>query len=57
MILAAKELGENIYITLEHEELMDGLQIAWKCKTNIEKSVLGHVQACTYISMSDIRKL
>jgi len=55
LIAASAELGEDIFVNLEHEETMGGLQTVWKCKTNLNKSALVSLPACTYLE--DIRTL
>ena len=48
LIEASAEIGEGIYVNLEHEETMGGLQTVWRCKTNLEKSALVSLPSCTH---------
>jgi hypothetical protein len=54
LIEASTEIGEGIYVNLEHEETMGGLQTVWRCKTNLEKSALVSLPNCTH--EQDVRK-
>jgi len=48
LIEASSEIGNDIFVNLEHEETMGGLQTVWRCKTNLEKSALVGLPGCTH---------
>lgn len=54
LIEAGAELGEGIFVNLEHEETMGGLQTVWRCKTNLDEAALAGLPGCTHLE--DVRK-
>jgi len=54
LIEASAEIGKGIFVNLDHEEAMGGLQTVWRCRTNLEKSALVGLPGCTH--EEDVRK-